>query len=677
MSAVASSLATRVPSQLSGGAVPHEARAEIDDRSLRRAFSTSRIIGVLPFAVIPLAIAVAPHVSALRVTVWVVVLTLSSAMLVAVGQRGMRCIDAGRSPGGHLAAAQIALLVIALAMGLLHVWVPLPDGRTDLALMYQLWITGCAAAVTLVVGSATRMFTVIQVPMLLTNAVLVLAGFTEVPIVVGISALAFLAVLVGCHVDFVLMTRRSMQTELEAVRLAAELSIERDRAAERATHDGLTGLANRELFRRHLDAALTALGVPAVGERERRATEVAVMFVDLDRFKVVNDSLGHHVGDQLLVAASRRIRNVLPHDAVLSRHGGDEFTVLIPAVADRSAVTDIAERIRTALTSPFAIDGHPLEISTSIGVAFGRASDDGDDLLRHADAGLYRAKDAGRDAVQVFDDAMRDGLRRRLSEEQEVRRALAAGDVKAWFQPVVEIETQRIVALEALARWHHPDRGVLSPFAFLPTIIECGLDIELVGAIGFYAGEFVAQIDDIVDPSLRVSLNVLGRRGALDRIVDLHQQADDFLPMRRVCLEITEQAVLHDIEAGRKALLRARELGMHVSLDDFGTGYSSLSLVRELPLDQLKIDRSFVAGMGDRIADRAIVEVCAQLANRLRLETVAEGIETAADAARIHKLGIRLGQGYHWHRPMPADEAIALLRAQAAEPTTVDSADAA
>jgi diguanylate cyclase (GGDEF)-like protein len=446
--------------------------------------------------------------------------------------------------------------------------------------------------------------------------------------------------------------------------LAAQLADERERIAatnlelvdvnerlsHQADHDGLTDLPNREVFRRRLDVALH--------HSARTGRNVAVLFFDLDRFKLVNDSLGHAEGDRLLVVVAERIRKVLRPDATLARLGGDEFTVLLPDLDRPGSARRVGESIRAALLDPVALGNRQVTVTVSVGIAVNSDRDDtADDLLRHADAAMYRAKAAGKNRVEVFADADRLALARRFDEQEELRDAIAEGRVVPWLQPEVDLVTGAIVGAEALARWVHPERGVINAGSFIHLIEEGGLDRSLANAISLGAIDAAHRLTGVAETPFRVRVNVapwqLTELGQLD--YGLEHLAKLGVDPQMLALEVTETAVIDDIDQARRWLQRAREAGITVALDDFGTGHSSLSLLAELPLDGVKIDLSFVQQMSSSPAALAVVVATVGLADVLGLDVVAEGVETAEQAALLRQIGVRRAQGYLWSPAVPVE----------------------
>jgi diguanylate cyclase (GGDEF)-like protein len=426
--------------------------------------------------------------------------------------------------------------------------------------------------------------------------------------------------------------------------------IERKRAQERLTHqalhDPLTELPNRALFLDRLALALARL--------RRRRSGMVVLFADVDRFKVVNDSLGHDAGDHLLVALSRRLREVLRPGDTLARFGGDEFAVLCEEVPEDD-VTGIAGRMMDALAEPFTTVGREVFVSISIGIAVARDPEQRPEaLLRDADTAMYLAKDRGRGRFEVFDEAMRDETTERLLLENALRRAPERGELRALYQPIVRLADGAMVAAEALVRWEHPERGLLEASQFVPLAEETGIIVPVGGwVLDEACREAVSWLGNGDAPA--VSVNLSARQLSRADLVDTVDAAlrNSGLSPDRLWLEITESVLMEDADTAVSVLERLRALGVHLSVDDFGTGYSSLAYLRRFPVDALKVDRSFVAGLGQDAEDSAIVEAVVSMAHSLRLSVVAEGVETDEQLARLKELGCELAQGFLFAAPVP------------------------
>ena len=436
---------------------------------------------------------------------------------------------------------------------------------------------------------------------------------------------------------------------------------ERKRSEERlhhlAFHDPLTGLPNRRLFVDQLGHALKLT--------RRQGNRVAVLFMDLDQFKVVNDSLGHEAGDLLLTVLAQRLRRCLRPEDTLARFGGDEFVVLLEAVDDAAEAVRVAERITEELRRPFVLEERQLYAAASIGVSLGHARTHGPEgLLREADTAMYRAKAEG-SGYEVFDPAMHDRAVTRLELENDLRRAIEEDEFVVHYQPMVNLQTGELWGMEALVRWEHPERGLLNPDEFVPVAEESGLVVpmgELVlGEACRRAVEWQREFP--LTRPLAMSVNLSGRQL---RRPDLHEVigralAETGLPASSLGLDITETVYIGALEANTAALDRLRALGIRVSLDDFGSGYSSLSYLKRLPADILKIDRSFTKGLGLEVEDTAIVQTVVDLAHILGMEVVAEGVEVEEQETLLREMGCDFGQGYRFSRPLPPEGALEFL----------------
>ena len=423
-----------------------------------------------------------------------------------------------------------------------------------------------------------------------------------------------------------------------------------------AFHDGLTGLANRTLFAERVEHALARSG----------KGELAVLFIDLDDFKHVNDSLGHAAGDQLLVAAARRLQGCLRPADTAARLGGDEFAVLLERVTDAEAAAAVAGRVLDTLHQPFGLNGRTIPIKASLGVATGRpGTDEAEELLRNADVAMYAAKAGGKDRYELFRPDMHEDMLQRLELETELRHAADRDQLVLHYQPIVELVSGRITRVEALVRWEHPTKGLLPPPAFIPLAEEQGL----IGPIGNWvllqaclqARRWQDQFPDA--PPLSVHVNLSGRQLEEQQLVGEVVQALETarLSPRLLTLEITESVLVSDIEAMSARLRELKGLGVLLAIDDFGTGYSSLSYLRRFPIDMLKIDKAFVDGIGRGREDTALAHAIIKLSNTLQLHAVAEGIEEPEQATNLVTLGCRDGQGFYFSRPLPTAAMTELL----------------
>ncbi|HEV3230467.1 MAG TPA: EAL domain-containing protein [Solirubrobacteraceae bacterium] len=446
---------------------------------------------------------------------------------------------------------------------------------------------------------------------------------------------------------------------LKAVANVLAEAMERSHAEEQirhqALHDALTGLPNRTLLLERLEHWL---------DRSRRAGGCgAVLFVDLDHFKLINDGLGHDVGDQLLLEVARRLASALRASDTVARVGGDEFIVFCEDIVNEMAAVELVERINATLRAPFWLKGRERHITASVGIAIASAGDTPDVLLRNADAAMYRAKERGRDRFELFDEGMRDRSLRWLETERELRQALERGELHNLYQPIVS--AQGIIGFEALVRWHHPERGVVSPADFIPVAEESGLIVPLgrhvlENACREAAGWPKGDAEHPPTVSVNLSPRQVSDPGLSSTVADI--LATTGLEPGRLCLEITETVLLQDTEVALQTLRELRELGVSIVLDDFGTGFSSLSYVKRFPIDMLKIDRSFVEGLARDPEDCAIVSAVISMGRALGVDVVAEGVETYEQAAQLKSLGCALAQGFLFARPLDPSAATDLIR---------------
>jgi len=423
----------------------------------------------------------------------------------------------------------------------------------------------------------------------------------------------------------------------------------------RVLTDELTGLPNRALLKDRLTRGLAGL--------VRSGSSLAVMFADIDRFKVVNDSLGHAAGDQLLrTVADRFVSATRPADTV-ARFGSDEFVIVCEDVNEGEA-TALASRLLAALENPAHVEQRDIPLSVSIGMVLtSDPTHDSGALLRDADAAMYLAKERGGGHAEPFDEAIRGRALARLDLEADLRRAIEREQLRIEYQPIIELAGNQPTGVEALARWLHPARGMVPPADFIPMAEQTGLIIPLGEWVLRQACRQLAAWDRDGGPSLSVAVNLSSRQLAQSDLADTvgEATADAGISPARLCLEITESALMADTEAAGDQLGDLNRLGVQLAVDDFGTGYSSLLYLRRFPVQQLKVDRAFVLGLEQNSEDSAIVRAIIELAHALGLEAVAEGVETAEQLASLRKMGCDLGQGYFWSKSLPAEQVRKLL----------------
>ena len=428
-----------------------------------------------------------------------------------------------------------------------------------------------------------------------------------------------------------------------------------ERFSRMARQDVMTGLPNRLA----LEEQLTPLLQRAVTKKE----SVAVLFLDIDRFKNINDTLGHRTGDQLLKAVSARLRERLNDNATIFRPGGDEFVIVMHSIKHKRTVATVAMEVLSAFQEPFAVDGRDLFVTGSVGASiFPQNAQTGEELIAFADSAMYRAKESGRNNAKFYDGTMHAHVLERMGLEQDLRHALARDEMRMVFQPVVDIPSRRTVACEALVRWHHPLLGQLSPQAFIPIAEESGLIVEIGRWVLREACRKAAAMRQTLDPQFRIAVNLSPR--------DLYEQdfaamlgavlAETGLPPSALDLEVTESVMLNDVAVS--TLTRISAMGVHIVVDDFGTGYSSLSYIKRLPVNAIKIDKSFIDDITRDSYDQGIVKAITTLAQTLNLRVVAEGIETEAQWEFVRSLRCDQAQGYYFHRPLPWEELVEIVR---------------
>jgi diguanylate cyclase (GGDEF)-like protein/PAS domain S-box-containing protein len=430
-----------------------------------------------------------------------------------------------------------------------------------------------------------------------------------------------------------------------------------DDIRHRALHDPLTGLPNRALFMDRLAHALQHLS--------RRGSSAAVLLLDLDRFKLINDSLGHAVGDDLLAAAAPRLKQMLRGSDTIARFGADEFGILLEDIAGEQDAVEMAQRIAGAFNRPFVLDGNEHFVSVSIGISLAEGGERAEDLVRDSDAAMHRAKERGRARYELFDEAIRGRAISRLRVENDLRRALERDELTLEFQPIVGLQARAVIGVEALLRWNHPERGRVPPLDFIPIAEENGL-IEPIGRWVLdracrQAAEWYASRPDEMPISVAVNLSAAQFESpALVESVAAALRGARLDPSL-LALELTESVVMGQSEELFDTLAELGSLGVSLILDDFGTGYSSLSYLTRLPLDVLKVDRSFIDGLGTEPRDTGITEAIVGMSNALSLRVIGEGVETERQLSELQRLGVHAIQGFLFSRPVPAERISEIL----------------
>lgn len=437
-----------------------------------------------------------------------------------------------------------------------------------------------------------------------------------------------------------------------------------------AEHDPLTQLPNRAFFIKRLGQLLKS--------PDRRADCLfAVLFIDLDRFKVVNDSLGHFVGDQLLIAIAHRLETCLRPNDLIARLGGDEFTILLENIKDIRDATQVANRINQALVLPFIVSGHELFTSASIGITLSRQKyDQPEDLLRDADTAMYKAKTLGKARYQLFTPSLHLDAVSLLQLETDLQRAIKHQQFRLDYQPIVLLENLRLIGFEALLRWQHPQQGIILPAEF----IEVAEETDLIVPIGQWVlGEACYQLrrwqKQLSINQLSISVNISGKQFLQSDLVNQVEQVlqETGLNAENLKLEITESVMMKNAESAISLLSQLKNLGVQLHVDDFGTGFSSLSYLHCFPLDALKIDRSFINQMGSGERNTEIISAIITLAHKLKIEAIAEGIETAEQLAQLQKLNCTYGQGYLFAKPLHEDEVVELIKSELVRRRTLDN----
>jgi diguanylate cyclase (GGDEF)-like protein/PAS domain S-box-containing protein len=477
----------------------------------------------------------------------------------------------------------------------------------------------------------------------------------------------------GHEVWILLSVSRIRDTRKKMTRLIFQIQdiTDRKRAEDQllhdALHDTLTGLPNRALFVDRLRQSLART-------KRMGAHRFAVLFLDLDRFKVINDSLGHMVGDQLLIGIARRLETCLRPGDTVARLGGDEFTILLEDIDGLSEAIGVAERVEKELSSPFNLGGHEVFTSVSIGIASSEIGyERPEDILRDADTAMYRAKSLGKARHEVFDRTMHAHAMNLLKLETDMRRAIERKEFVLYYQPIISLEEFSITGFEALIRWEHPEYGLISPAEFIPVAEETGLILPIGRWVLREACRQMKEWQNRLDLALPLSMSVnlsakqFMQPDLIKQVKDTLRETD--LDAGSLKLEITESVVMENIETATEMLRQLRELGVESSIDDFGTGYSSLSYLHRFPSTTLKIDRSFVSRMNDHSENAEIVRTIIMLARNLGMNVIAEGIETRAQLEQLKSMDCAQGQGYFFSKAISGESAFNLLEGEYSELT--------
>jgi diguanylate cyclase (GGDEF)-like protein len=441
-----------------------------------------------------------------------------------------------------------------------------------------------------------------------------------------------------------------------------------DQLAHQAFHDPLTGLPNRALF---MDRLLHALSRAERGAERGDAAGVAVLYMDLDDFKRFNDSLGHQAGDRLLVGVAERVGAHLRFGDTFARFGGDEFAMLLEDLEEVGQASEVARRIKGALVDPFEVDGHQAVLTTSIGIvtAFAdseRGEEQAEELMRTADIAMYRSKREGKDRHVVFSTRMNHSLEH-LGIEEDLRNAMRLEELRVYYQPQVSLRTGETVGFEALARWEHPERGLLAPSEFVPLAEETGLIVPLGRWVLAEACRQWRVFREQVPPrpSPLMCVNLSARQFRHPELVEEVSSilSETGMDPGDLALEITESVIMEKRSTAEQILRALKSLGVRLAMDDFGTGYSSITNLKSFPVDTIKIDRSMVEGMDEDLQDRAVVSASIDLAHALDLDVVAEGVETTGELYELRSMGCDVAQGYYWYRPSSSEKIAEVLAA--------------
>ena len=617
--------------------------------------STFRAVAATPPAVILLSLILGDSVPLGHRVAWSAVVCANAALGCAVSWQYFR-----RRRRGEELTRWLPGILTNVAGG--TVWASAaiftfpPDDKVELRAVLALFM--CAVASTNIVGAASSRlsFFAFQIPMATVLTAAFVVDGDRVTRLIGIAIPVYFGTVAGLYHEVNKKFVSEITLKYHNEGLIADAQAANDRLTEMVMRDPLTGLANRIALSETLDRSIAAA--------RRDGHVIGVLYFDLDRFKNVNDSLGHNAGDALLIEVAHRVGATLRSHDVLARLGGDEFVVLADRLGDSYEAYLIAERIRRSFSEPFDVLGRAVHITPSLGVATNLHQDDGaDELLRHADAAQYRAKESGRNRVEVFDVEFRAALARRLDDERLLIEALGAGEIVPYFQPQIDLATGRVVGAEALARWEHPERGVLGAPHFIPLAEDTGLITQVDDIVIAQAIRARVRLEELGAPTdFKIWCNISPRHFTrvepVARLAGFLERAG--CSPQGIGVEITETAVLSDINAAALELAEARRLGISVALDDFGTGHSSLTMLQRLPIDEVKIDQEFVRDLGFDPTDTAIVRHVAALGRDLGLTIVAEGVQHDAQAAMLANFGCHRAQGF-LYSPAVTLEALAAM----------------
>ncbi len=588
---------------------------------------------------------------------WAVVVTLTTGITLWSSELYLRKRHRGEAVGRWIAGPVTAGLS-GFSWASLPLFVFPSASHYDLRAIYLIFL--CAISAVNAVGAAAcrSYFFPFQIALLLPIDIVCLTADDRPTQLLGLVIPLFFAVMVVVHQEVHTVVLSELHLRERNGEANQQLRTLNSQLGEIALRDDLTRSANRVAF---VDALANA-----AAEIGRGDGMVGVVFLDLDRFKVVNDSLGHQAGDELLVQVAERIRGLLREGDVLARLGGDEFTVLLRGLVDAEEAVEAARRILRTFESPFVVAGRHVVVTASVGVTATNRADVGpQDLLYQADRAQYQAKENGRNRVERFVPALHPMSRRRLDHEEALREALSDGQIVAYLQPQVDLQTGRIVGAEALARWNHPDRGVLIAADFVPLAEESDLILDVDAAVRRSAIEARVALGHAgCSPEFRVWCNVSAHQLTTtdpvdDLLDDLHRAGCD---PKGIGVELTETAVMAHLAAAALHIDDVRSMAVRVALDDFGTGHSSLALLRSMTVDELKVDRSFVSDMTTDDRDMAIVRAMTLLGKDLGLLVVAEGVETLAQATVLADLRCDRAQGFLWSAAVPLGQFLPLVR---------------